>query len=177
MLLSVLCILTITAILKACEGKKPRSIFGGITLNAIVSVLSTISKSSLIFSVSAAIGQFKRDWYETESRRLYDLEIFDEASRGPLGAAKLLLFRRQTMASVASIGDINLILALVVDPFVQQVVGFSSKDIVTQNQMVAWSSTPLSLYTSTDILVESKDVWTERLTRLSFYLCGDVSGD
>ncbi|KAK4231501.1 hypothetical protein QBC38DRAFT_224397 [Podospora fimiseda] len=131
-LLSVACIIIVAAILKAYDGKKPPSVPGDISLNAIVSVLSTISKSSLIFSVSAAIGQMKWDWYEHEPQRLYDLEIFDEASRGPLGAAKLLL-RRQIVTSAASVGAVILILALAVDPFVQQVVGFGNKKIHVQS--------------------------------------------
>ncbi|KAK3358195.1 hypothetical protein B0T25DRAFT_580111 [Lasiosphaeria hispida] len=73
---------------------------GDISLNAIVATLSIVSKSSLIFSVSAALGQLKWDWYEKEPRGLQDLETFDEASRGPLGATKLL-FERPTAVGTA----------------------------------------------------------------------------
>ncbi|KAK4462956.1 hypothetical protein QBC42DRAFT_296395 [Cladorrhinum samala] len=151
-LLSVLCIITIATILQVYDGRKPPSLPAGITINAVVSVLSTISKSALIFSVSAAIGQTKWDWYEKEPRRLYDMEIFDEASRGPLGAAKLLL-TRQIMASFASVGAIVLILTLAVDPFIQQVISFGRKDT----------------------LVKREEVWTERLTKPSFIPSGEFS--
>ncbi|KAK0719166.1 hypothetical protein B0H67DRAFT_608176 [Lasiosphaeris hirsuta] len=122
---------------------------GDISLNAIIATLSTVSKSSLIFSVSAILGQLKWDWYEWKPRRLDHLETFDEASRSPLGATKLLLGK--TAFSIASIGATIIILALAVDPFVQQVVGTAQ----------------LGRYVSSD------EVWTERQTRPAYFSRGE----
>jgi hypothetical protein len=64
----------------------------GITINALVSVLSTISKSALLASVAAAISQQKWARLSNGANPLSDLEMYDNASRGPWGSF-LLLFR------------------------------------------------------------------------------------
>ena len=66
------------------------------TLNGLVAFLATLTKTGLIIPVSAAIGQ--RKWLrflpnkkgQRNARRLGDFEMFDEASRGSIGSAKLI---------------------------------------------------------------------------------------
>jgi len=154
-LLSIASTIAIVAILSVYNHQKFPQVPSDISLNAVVATLSTVAKSSLIFAVSAAIGQLKWDWYEQEPHKLEDLETFDAASRGPLGAAKLL-FGRHTMFSTASIGAIVTVLALGVEPFVQQVIG-------TAEQVS---------------FVPSDEVWTPRMTRPSFFpLPGTMGND
>ena len=62
-----------------------------ISLNAIVSILGTISRTSLMFSVTAALCQFKWLLFSGRTRRLKDLQLYDDASRGPLGSSALLI--------------------------------------------------------------------------------------
>lgn len=88
MLLSLTSIAAIVIVLIKYDGRVFPSVPGDISLNAIVATLSTISKTSLIFSVSAVLGQLKWDWCEQQPRQLEDLDIFDQASRGPLGGNK-----------------------------------------------------------------------------------------
>ena len=64
------------------------------SLSCVVLKLATISKSSLLVAVASAFGQFKWLWISSKQSRLQDLQDFDEASRGPLGAAKLLASRK-----------------------------------------------------------------------------------
>jgi hypothetical protein len=67
------------------------------TLNGLVAFLATLVKTGLVIPVSAAIGQ--RKWLrflpggkrKDPARRLGDFETFDEASRGSLGSAKLMI--------------------------------------------------------------------------------------
>jgi hypothetical protein len=67
------------------------------TLNGLVAFLATLIKTGLVIPVSAAIGQ--RKWLrflpggkrKDRARRLGDFETFDEASRGSLGSAKLVI--------------------------------------------------------------------------------------
>ena len=62
-----------------------------ISLNAIVSILGTISKTSMMFSITATLSQFKWLLFSGKSRQLKDLQLYDDASRGPLGSSALLL--------------------------------------------------------------------------------------
>ncbi|KAK8041506.1 hypothetical protein PG994_014513 [Apiospora phragmitis] len=59
----------------------------GITINALVSVLSTIMGSALLVPVSSTLGQAKWSWIGKERRKLADIAIYDEAKQGPLGLA------------------------------------------------------------------------------------------
>lgn len=62
-----------------------------LTLNTIVSILSTVSKTTLLFAVAEAIGQWKWILFAKGYRPLNDFERVDAASRGPWGSARLLL--------------------------------------------------------------------------------------
>lgn len=67
------------------------------TLNGLIAFLATLMKTGIIIPVSAAIGQ--RKWLrflpsgngKRRARRLADFETYDEASRGSLGSAKLMI--------------------------------------------------------------------------------------
>ena len=47
----------------------------------------------MVLSVAAAIGQSKWLWFQDDSRILQDIELFDDASRGPLGSLRMLSTR------------------------------------------------------------------------------------
>ena len=61
-----------------------------ITLNTLVSILSTISRAALLLSVSECISQSKWSWFFDRQRPLEDLDVFDKASRGAWGGLNLL---------------------------------------------------------------------------------------
>ena len=90
-LLSLSTFSTIIAILVIYDGSNVAQLPQGISLNAIISILSTISKASLIFSVSATLSQFKWLLFSGRTRQLEDLQLYDDASRGPLGSSLLLI--------------------------------------------------------------------------------------
>ena len=115
------CLVAIGVLLGAHDGKPFPTGPGGISLNAMIAILSTVAKSSLMCVVSAVLGQMKWDWFEAQPRRLDQLEIFDDASRGPLGATRFLL--GGTVRSLATLGALVMMLGLAIDPFVQQLVG------------------------------------------------------
>ena len=61
------------------------------SLNSLISWLSTLAKAALLFSISESIGQSKWTWFARRSRPLSDLDVFDSASRGVSGSVVLLL--------------------------------------------------------------------------------------
>jgi hypothetical protein len=62
-----------------------------ISLNAYIAVLSSIFKFAIAIPVESSLGQAKWNWFAQQPRPLEDFEHFDNASRGPYGAAVLLL--------------------------------------------------------------------------------------
>ena len=64
--------------------------------------------------------------------RLKDLQIFDDASRGPVGAV-VFLFRMNIKAFIASIGALITVAALANDPFTQALLQYPSDLIPLRN--------------------------------------------
>ena len=84
----------IVGVLWFYDGKKqPEYLLTGITLNAYVSVFAAVSKAALILPVSEAIRQLKWVRFQNEAP-LWDLQLYDAASRGPWGAFMLLIRTR-----------------------------------------------------------------------------------
>jgi hypothetical protein len=81
--ISAASIVAIAVILRLYRGKKPPELPYGITLNAIVSILATLSRSMLIFAVSMCIGQLKWCWYHERKRRVEDIQTLVRASIPP----------------------------------------------------------------------------------------------
>ena len=92
---SILAMTAIVVILAIYDSSSLPDWPSSITINSTISLFSTIAKLSMLSSVGATISQSKWLWYrQTEPRRLQDLQTFDDASRGPWGAAHLLLSLR-----------------------------------------------------------------------------------
>ncbi|CAG8930845.1 unnamed protein product [Penicillium salamii] len=128
------CLVCIYGILFAYNGK-PRPEFSyNISLNAVVSVLATACKSSLIFVVGAGLSQLKWVWFQ-DRRKLSSIQAFEDASRGPMGSISLL-FRHQGQ-SIASLGATILILMLAFEPFVQQILSYPTERIRTATETSA----------------------------------------
>jgi hypothetical protein len=101
---------------------------GKVSLNALISVFATISKSALLVPVASCVSQLKWRHFESRARALKEMDVFDRSSRGPLGALELLV-RINLRAPVASIGAAIVLLALAIDPFTQQILEFPVRDI------------------------------------------------
>lgn len=100
-----------------------------LTLNAVVSILATTSKVSLLFMVSNSISQLKWVWFlhrGTDVRPLSDAQVFDDASRGLLGSLIMLSNMKRIRNSMASIGAVITLLAVTYDPFLQQIISYEA---------------------------------------------------
>ncbi|KAK5754172.1 hypothetical protein LTS12_015698 [Elasticomyces elasticus] len=124
---STACLIAIAAVLFVYKDKTTPHLPYDITLNAVISILATASRSLLIFTVAAAIGQLKWCWYRHE-RGVTDIQSFDDASRGPWGS--MMLFFSWRAQSLAALGASITVLALAFDPFVQQILTYPTKMVL-----------------------------------------------
>jgi hypothetical protein len=115
----------VIVVLKVYDGHALPQLPGGITLNTVVSLIAAISKTALLLVASATMSQLKWLWVHKSSRKLRDLQFFDEASRGPWGAFALLQHSR---LSVASLGALVTLFLLGFDPFIQQLITTPQRD-------------------------------------------------
>lgn len=95
-----------------------------------MSILATASKASLLLTIGTSIGQLKWIWFQQGPKRpLYNLQSFDDASRGPLGSLKILFQRPQQDRLLLSFAAVVTLLALAFDPFMQQIVSYPVREI------------------------------------------------
>lgn len=64
-----------------------------VTINSVISLLSTAVKSTLLIPVVASLSQLKWLWFQA-GNKLSDFQQFDSAAKGPLGALALIFSMR-----------------------------------------------------------------------------------
>lgn len=107
------------------EGKPlPRWPFS-IGVNTLLATYTVILKAAISFLASQGIALQKWHWYHQRERPLSDLALFDEATRGPMGAIKLLWRLSSWRNLPRGLGCALVVLMLFVDPFTQQVLQYT----------------------------------------------------
>ncbi|OJD34047.1 uncharacterized protein BKCO1_2500053 [Diplodia corticola] len=108
--------------------------------NAVISILVTTGKTSMLLAVAAGIGQLKWRHFQ-HVRPLNELSIFDEATRGPWGALDFLYtMRARNGTATATLGAFVILLSLAMDPFSQQLITFYTRN-VPQDGVAPWLAT------------------------------------
>lgn len=87
---SLLALIATGVILLHEDGKPLTAWTFSLSLNTIISILGTVSRAFLAYSISSCIGQSKWNWFRRQEDRLITFDRFDEASRGPVGSMKLI---------------------------------------------------------------------------------------
>lgn len=122
-----LCLLVAIAAIFWTTDDKPLSDWQfGISLNAVISILTTGCSSALAHGVSEFISQLKWLHFKKGPRELADLGKFDEASRGPWGSIQFLYGVKWNLATL---GALIAICKLAFDPLAQQVVDYPERQI------------------------------------------------
>jgi hypothetical protein len=120
---SALCMAAVVIIYVQLKDAPLYGRFSGLLLT-LANVFGKIASAALIVPTTEAIGQLKWNWFHN-SKAMWDFEIFDKASRGPLGAV-MLLFRTKGR-SLAALGALLIVLLLGIDTFFQQVIDFPDR--------------------------------------------------
>ncbi|KAI1033882.1 hypothetical protein LB503_011064 [Fusarium chuoi] len=95
-----------------------------ISINTTIAILSTACTAAMMHNVSAFIGQLKWLHFKRSPQNVINVERFDEASRGPLGAI-LLIFKGPW--NLATLGAFITILRLGFSPLSQAVVSLEPR--------------------------------------------------
>ena len=130
--LSLGCMAAIAIILIAVHGKPLSRWRLFASPNALISIFAAISKSAMLLALAEAISQLKWIYFQSKAQRLQDFQTFDDASRGPWGALKLLA-TIGVRAWIASVGALIIILSLAMDPFVQQILKYRTQMVIAIN--------------------------------------------
>lgn len=123
--LSLLCLGVLVLVFVLADGK-PTQVWHGLTLNTLVSILSTAARSAALLSLSSSISQWRWCLFKTQHRSLADFECYDTASRGPFGC--LMLIWKTKKSSWVWLGALTVILGLAFEPFSQQLVQYGQSN-------------------------------------------------
>ncbi|TQV90916.1 short-chain dehydrogenase [Cordyceps javanica] len=96
----------------------------GLSVNTLLSILSTVLRACLLAVLASIMGQAKWTWLHGGPRPIDDLQTFDQASRGLFGALLIikLLAQRFSQSFVPLLSVIVIIFSVAIGPFVQQAV-------------------------------------------------------
>ncbi|RDW86098.1 DUF3176 domain-containing protein [Aspergillus mulundensis] len=114
-------LIALVAVLAKYDGK-PQPDWYYMSLNSLISWLSTISRACILFFVSEALGQSKWVWFSQEEQPISNIRTFDSATRGPYGALELIWTLQGR--HFAALGSLAVVLALAFDPFAQNLVHY-----------------------------------------------------
>ncbi|KAF2095410.1 hypothetical protein NA57DRAFT_79137 [Rhizodiscina lignyota] len=122
----------IIAVLKHYDGH-PAPNWKHVSLNALISVLSTTSSICVLTPVTSGIGQLKWLWFANSKtgRKLSDFEDFDAASRDFTGSGWLIW--KTKGRNFVLFACIAMILVLGWDPFIQNLVQYFNKETVSHS--------------------------------------------
>ncbi|KAI9658689.1 MAG: hypothetical protein M1821_002249 [Bathelium mastoideum] len=110
---------------------------GGVTLNFIISLLSTAFKGSLMLPVGSCISQLGWVAFTKRSRLLRDVTYYNDASRGPGGSLRMLA--GLGISQFVSLGAVITVASLAFDPFFQQLVRYKSSFVPDTNLIASTS--------------------------------------
>ena len=153
---SIACLVAIFGVLAAYDNKKRPQLAYKITLNTIISVLATGCKSSLILVIGEAICQLKWLWFQNPTqRRLFGMQSFDAASRGPLGS--LMIIIEHGAHSLVCLGAALIILLLAFDPFIQQVISYPLLSVADPDNMSGAAAPQVTRYIPAPRIIDWKN--------------------
>lgn len=121
---AVACCAGTVGMLLGLENKPIPSWPAGLSVNAVLSVIVTVMKGAVAICVAECLSQIKWTWFK-QHRKLIDLVIIDGASRGILGAGRLLFTLRAWY--LAYLGSFIFLAAFLIGPTVQQMVQIKSR--------------------------------------------------
>ncbi|KAF3036192.1 hypothetical protein E8E12_006250 [Didymella heteroderae] len=94
---------------------------GGVTFNTVISTYSVLIRAGAGLVVAEGLSHLKWAWFAERQRVLNDIAVYDNASRGPWGAAYLICLLKWHDV-VASSGAVITPMLLALDPFTQQII-------------------------------------------------------
>lgn len=84
-----LCIAAMVGILVAFRDKPLDEWYSQIRITAVISALAQAAQSGLMMEVASCVGQLKWPWLK-KNRKTFDIQQFEDATRGPRGSLMLL---------------------------------------------------------------------------------------
>lgn len=167
--ISTACTILLAGLLKYLEGLPYSDWAYHLSPNTIIAVVMAIGRAAFLVPVTNCLSQLKWNQYHRD-RRLYNLQVFDQASRGFLGAIEMLYAVRP---GIASIGAMLVILSAAIDPLTQQMLSFPSRVVVALNETASAQKTQTYLAPGWNNAVKLVDISMDTVIMKSLYGAND----
>ncbi|KAJ1326994.1 DUF3176 domain-containing protein [Microdochium nivale] len=99
-----------------------------LSINTVLAILAAAISAGSLHAVSSAIGQLKWLEFKTEKRTLAMWDVYDDCSRGPLGALEALY---KLPGSILKLGTLFTLGSLSIGTFTQQTVELVPRNVTT----------------------------------------------
>lgn len=106
-----------------------------ITINALLAIYSMVLKSSIAFLITSCIRQLQWTWF-LDAQSLQDLDLFSNAAQGPWGSLSWL-WAHHFRQPLTAFGAIITVIAIAIDPFIQQLVRPTNCTAILANDTAA----------------------------------------
>lgn len=123
---SIACMIGVIVILSRMKDQPLSNWTIILSLNSTIAVLITALKSWAMLAVASCLSQGKWMFFQKKRASLRQLDIFDDASRGPLGAVRLFWALRRRL-DFALVGAFVTVVVMGVDTVAQQLVRFETR--------------------------------------------------
>ena len=104
--------------------------------NTLIATLIAVCKLFMVVVLAEGLSQLKWVYFQQQPHALREFDVFDAASRGPLGSVHLL-FHVRWKAVVATIGALTTLLALAMEPFAQEVISYHTETYVAGDALAS----------------------------------------
>lgn len=128
--LSTICIALLIGFLVYIHGRPYATWRYSVSPNAIISIIVTAAKATMLVLVPSCLSQLKWNRYQSPTP-LYHMQLYDQASRGAWGSFQILW---RITPGLATMGALLMILSLAIDPFAQQILAFPSRSVLASNE-------------------------------------------
>ncbi|KAK0391655.1 hypothetical protein NLU13_1154 [Sarocladium strictum] len=133
-LLSVVLLMGLVMVLSTYDKQRLPEIPLGITLNTIVAILATATRAVTVFLIGQGISQLKWNQYVGGHKPLTNLQVFDEASRGPWGSLQMVFRTRANL--LALLASFLIITSLASSTLTQSAIAYIPR-LVPEESLVA----------------------------------------
>ena len=134
---SVATVVTILVMLATYNGCPITDWNYAVAPSSLLSILSTLLQGTVTFVMGSSLGQLKWIWHHQRKRVLYHFQLFDGASRGPMGSTSFLL--SLPCLSLATVGCIVTLLVLAAGPVIQQSLDISVRQVNNSTATIPFS--------------------------------------
>lgn len=120
----ILCVVSIAIILLQIEGKVLSTWPLPIRPNALIAIFSVLLQGTMAYNITQSISQLKWLYFHHDSHQTIDMQLFEDASRGPWGSLLFVWHFRKRKSILVSMLCFTTIVASAVGPFTQQIITY-----------------------------------------------------